>query len=180
MKVVHKNKEVRQKSLLVYADWNCTTGFGAVAKELVDEWSKDKKLSIVIFGINDKGVSAKKNALQFLVNKIKINENIDLYEGGNFFRDYLDVRDAVSAIDLIINNGEPNKIYNVGSGKPTLFIDLMVKAKEVFRSSSEFTHIETPDFHRIVQVKDAYLDIADLSELGFVPKYDIMHEIINL
>jgi glycosyltransferase involved in cell wall biosynthesis len=54
MKVVHKKKEVRQKSLLVYADWNCTTGFGAVAKELVDEWAKDKKLSIVIFGINDK------------------------------------------------------------------------------------------------------------------------------
>lgn len=54
MKVVHKSKEVRQKSLLVYADWNCTTGFGAVAKELVDSWAKDKKLSIVIFGINDK------------------------------------------------------------------------------------------------------------------------------
>ena len=133
-----------------------------------------------IFGINDKGVSAKKNALQFLVNKIKMNENIDLYEGGNFFRDYLDVRDAVYAINLIVNHGEPNKIYNVGSGKPTLFIDLMTKAKEIFKSSSEFTHIETPEFHRIVQVKDAYLDIADLSALGFVPKYDIMHEIINL
>jgi glycosyltransferase involved in cell wall biosynthesis len=53
MKVVHKKKEVKQKSLLVYADWNCTTGFGAVAKELVDEWAKDKKLSIVIFGLND-------------------------------------------------------------------------------------------------------------------------------
>lgn len=52
MKVVHK-KEVKQKSLLVYADWNCTTGFGAVAKELVDEWAKDKNLSIVIFGLND-------------------------------------------------------------------------------------------------------------------------------
>jgi glycosyltransferase involved in cell wall biosynthesis len=54
MKVVHTKKQVRQKSLLVYADWNCTTGFGAVAKELVDEWAKDKKLTIVIFGINDK------------------------------------------------------------------------------------------------------------------------------
>lgn len=53
MKVVHKKKEVKQKSLLIYADWNCTTGFGAVAKELVNEWAKDKKLSIVIFGIND-------------------------------------------------------------------------------------------------------------------------------
>jgi glycosyltransferase involved in cell wall biosynthesis len=54
MKVVHRKKQEIQKSLLVYADWNCTTGFGAVAKELVDEWAKDKKLSIVIFGINDK------------------------------------------------------------------------------------------------------------------------------
>jgi glycosyltransferase involved in cell wall biosynthesis len=54
MKVVYKKKQIRQKSLLVYADWNCTTGFGAVAKELVDEWAKDKKLSIVIFAINDK------------------------------------------------------------------------------------------------------------------------------
>lgn len=54
MKVVHRKKEVKQKSLLVYADWNCTTGFGAVAKELVNEWAKDKKLSIVIFGLNDR------------------------------------------------------------------------------------------------------------------------------
>jgi glycosyltransferase involved in cell wall biosynthesis len=54
MKVVHRKKEEKQKSLLVYADWNCTTGFGAVAKELVDEWAKDKKLSIVIFGLNDR------------------------------------------------------------------------------------------------------------------------------
>ena len=53
MKVVHHKKQEIKKSLLVYADWNCTTGFGAVAKELVDEWAKDKKLSIVIFGIND-------------------------------------------------------------------------------------------------------------------------------
>jgi len=53
MKVVHRKKEVKQKSLLVYADWNCTTGFGAVAKELVDVWAKDKNLSIVIFGLND-------------------------------------------------------------------------------------------------------------------------------
>lgn len=64
MKVVHKKKEVKQKSLLVYADWNCTTGFGAVAKELVDEWAKDKNLSIVIFGIND----ASKNIYNYLPN----------------------------------------------------------------------------------------------------------------
>jgi nucleoside-diphosphate-sugar epimerase len=133
-----------------------------------------------IYGINDGGISDKKNVLQFLINQIKLNKKIDLYEGGNFLRDYLDVRDAVTAINLILNNGELNKIYNVGSGKPRLFIDLMRKAKEVFNSTSEFTHIQTPEFHRIAQVKDEYLDISDLSNLGFVPKYDIIYEIVNL
>ena len=133
-----------------------------------------------IYGVSDKGISAKKNALQFLINQIKLNERIELYEGGNFLRDYLDVRDAVTAINLILNNGELNKIYNVGSGKPRLFIDIMMKAKEIFNSTSEFTHIQTPEFHRKVQVKDAYLDISDLSDLGFVPKYDIIYEIVNL
>lgn len=53
MEVVHRKKQIKQKSLLFYADFNCSTGYGAVAKELVDEWAKDKKLSIVIFAIND-------------------------------------------------------------------------------------------------------------------------------
>ena len=133
-----------------------------------------------IYGLGDKGVSAKKNALQFLVDKIKKNEKIDLYEGGNFVRDYLDVRDATTAITLIINSGELNTIYNVGSGKPTRFIDLMSKAKTAFHSSSEFVSIPTPEFHKLVQVKNAYLDISDLLSLGFFPKYDIIDEIINL
>jgi nucleoside-diphosphate-sugar epimerase len=133
-----------------------------------------------IYGLGDKGISARKNALQYLVNKIKQNEKIDLYEGGNFIRDYLDIRDAIAAISLIINSGKLNTIYNIGSGKPTRFIDLMNKAKTAFSSSSEFVRIPTPEFHKLVQVKDAYLDISDLLSLGFIPKYDIVNEIINL
>jgi len=49
-----KGKSNVQKSLLLYADFGCTTGFANVAKSLVDEWKKDKNLSIVIFAINDK------------------------------------------------------------------------------------------------------------------------------
>ena len=133
-----------------------------------------------IYGMGDKGISAKKNALQYLVNKIKMNEKIDLYDSGNFVRDYLDIRDAVEAINLIVNKGKLNSIYNVGSGKPTRFIDLMNKAKVTFNSSSEFFNITTPEFHKLVQVRDSYLDISDLLLLGFLPKYDIIDEIINL
>ena len=133
-----------------------------------------------IYGIGDNGISAKKNALQFLVGKIKNNKPIDLYEGGEFVRDYLDVRDATKAIEIIINKGKLDSIFNVGSGKPTRFIDLMNKAKLAFKSSSEFNNIPTPEFHRLVQVKDSYLEISDLLALGFLPKYDIIDEIINL
>jgi len=133
-----------------------------------------------VFGGGDAGISNKKNALQFLIGKIKNNEALDLYEGGNFLRDYMDVRDLVTAIDLLVSKGELNKIYNVGSGIPTKFIDLISVASKAFNSSSQINSIQTPEFHKLVQVKDAYLDISDLSKLGFTPQFNVIDEIINL
>lgn len=43
------------KNLLFFGDFNCTTGFGNVSKELVENWAKDKSLKIVVFAINDYG-----------------------------------------------------------------------------------------------------------------------------
>jgi glycosyltransferase involved in cell wall biosynthesis len=43
------------KNLLFFGDFNCTTGFGNVSKELVENWAKDKNLKIVVFAINDYG-----------------------------------------------------------------------------------------------------------------------------
>jgi glycosyltransferase involved in cell wall biosynthesis len=51
MKVI-KN-EIKEKNLLVYADFGCDTGFGKVAKKLIDDWSIDSKLKIVVFAINN-------------------------------------------------------------------------------------------------------------------------------
>jgi nucleoside-diphosphate-sugar epimerase len=133
-----------------------------------------------IYGKNDTGISAKKNALQYLINDIKTNKTIELYDGGDFIRDYLDVRDCVSAINLVISKGKMNHTYNIGSGIPVKFIDLMVRAKEVFKSSSELINVPIPEFHQLVQVKNSYLDISDLLELGFCIKHNIFDEISNL
>ena len=43
------------KNLLFFGDFNCTTGFGNVSKELIENWAKDKNLKIVVFAINDYG-----------------------------------------------------------------------------------------------------------------------------
>ena len=51
MKVVHKKQQ--PKNLLFYGDFNCTTGFGKVSKELIDYFKKDSNFNIVVFSIND-------------------------------------------------------------------------------------------------------------------------------
>jgi glycosyltransferase involved in cell wall biosynthesis len=48
-----KTKKDKITNVLFFGDFNCTTGFGNVSKQLVDNWSKDKKLKLTIFAIND-------------------------------------------------------------------------------------------------------------------------------
>jgi glycosyltransferase involved in cell wall biosynthesis len=48
-----KTKKDKITNILFFGDFNCTTGFGNVSKQLVDNWSKDKKLKLTIFAIND-------------------------------------------------------------------------------------------------------------------------------
>jgi glycosyltransferase involved in cell wall biosynthesis len=56
MKVVHtkKTKKDQLVNILYYGDFNCTTGFGNVSKQLIDNWSKNKNFNITILAINDR------------------------------------------------------------------------------------------------------------------------------
>jgi len=49
-KMAKKNK---QTNLLFFGDFGCTTGFGHVSKNLIDNWSNDSNLKITVFAIND-------------------------------------------------------------------------------------------------------------------------------
>jgi nucleoside-diphosphate-sugar epimerase len=129
------------------------------------------------FGRNDLGVSKKKNALQFLIEKLRADEPIELYEGGNFIRDYIHVLDVVKAIDLILLRAPVNSIYNVGTGTPSRFCDLIDVARDELGSKSIIRSIPTPEFHKLVQVRDAYLDISRISALGFKSTTELYNEI---
>jgi len=59
-------KKTKIINLLFFGDFNCTTGFGQVSKQLIDSWSKDKNMNITIFAINDfnpKAYNYKENVL---------------------------------------------------------------------------------------------------------------------
>jgi nucleoside-diphosphate-sugar epimerase len=123
-------------------------------------------------GICDQKVSSQKNVLQYLINKLKNNEDIEAYHDGNFYRDYIHVDDCVDAIDIIINNGNVNEIYNVGNSRTWNFIDILLHAKNVLGSTSKISFADkSTSLH---QIKSFYMNNTKLLTLGYSPKYTDM------
>lgn len=126
-----------------------------------------------VLGENDKKFSAKKNAMQFLINRAVKSEDLPLYEGGEVLRDYIYVNDVCEALKLCVETAPVNQIINVGSGRPYRFMDVIEYAMKISNSQSRIINIETPKFHQVVQVKHSYLHTGKLKSYGFKQKHSI-------
>ena len=178
-------------SLPAHETTHCNpSGFYSITKrcaeQLVESFCKtfNKRYRIIrlsnVYGAGDSGASKKKNALQYLIDNMKEDKEIGLYHGGNFIRDYLHVSDTCEAIKIVMEKSRCNDIYNVGSGAPHRFWDLINIAKKELKSSSKISSVEPPDFHKVVQVKDMYLNTQKIKSLGFEPKISIDEGIRSL
>lgn len=156
------------------------------AELLIESFCKtfDIKYKIIrlgnVIGNSDGKISKKKNALQYLINELKLNNKINLYHGGNFYRDYIHVDDVVDGIKFVMDNGKSGEVYNLSYGKPILFRDIIDYAYNKIDSKSEMGNMEPTDFHKIVQVESMYLDSTKLNNLGFFPKKDIFKMVDDL
>jgi|TARA_Y100000034_G_scaffold128325_1_gene182689 nucleoside-diphosphate-sugar epimerase len=120
-----------------------------------------------VYGKTDQNASKKRNALQYLINRLKNNHDISLYDEGKFYRNFMHVTDVCRAIKKICDAGEKNEIYNIGSMNSYLFKDIIQIAVEKLQSTSRITSMDPPGFHKIVQVRDMKLDTRKLYNLGF-------------
>ena len=135
-----------------------------------------------VLGNSDGKISKKKNALQFLISQIKENKEINLYNNGVFYRDFIHVSDVAKGIKHIMDNGISNETYNLGCGIPIVFKSIIDYAVEKTNSKSNIGIMEATDFHKIVQVESMYLDTSKLNELGFKPEkniYQIVDELLE-
>ena len=120
-----------------------------------------------VLGTGDIKVSAKKNALTYMIDSLRKNETVSLYDNGTPLRDIMHVTDVCTAINLVCMEGKLNEIYNIGSGQPTCIGDIIRSARTYLNSYSEVKSIPAPDFHQIVQTKDFWMDTTKLKDLGF-------------
>jgi nucleoside-diphosphate-sugar epimerase len=118
----------------------------------------------------DPSSDAKKNAFEFLVGKILRDEDINVYDGDNF-RNYLHVEDVCRAINLVLEKGDMNTIYNIGSTESVRIYDIMNYIIYKTGSKSRINLVPTPRFHQVVQAPDFFMDCSKLRGLGFVQKY---------
>ncbi len=136
-----------------------------------------------VYGTGDTSVSHKKNALQYLINRLKNNEDIDLYDNGEFHRDYMHVTDVARAIDLVIEKGDVDQIYNIGSGEKTRLKTLIDFGMNVTGSRSRIIPVaisSLSSFHQCSHVKDFYFTTDKLKALGFQPTISFQEYIEEL
>jgi nucleoside-diphosphate-sugar epimerase len=150
------------------------------AEQLLESYCRtfDMKYKIIrlsnVAGKTDGKVSKKKNALQYLIEEMRADRDINLYHNGEFYRDLIHVDDVADGLQFIMDKGEAGQIYNLGNGLNYIkFIDWINYLHEKLGSKSRIGSMEPTEFHRIVQVKDMILDCSKLQQLGFRPKYGI-------
>jgi nucleoside-diphosphate-sugar epimerase len=164
-------------------------GFYSITKRCAEQLVKsfaetfDMKYRILrlcnIVGPGDKP-SKQKNALQFLINEMKVGNPIEIYEGGDFYRTYMHVADCAAALRLVMEKGNLNTVYNIGLDHPLHFGTTIKYCHEVLRSGSLITYIEQKEFHKKVQAKSFAMNCDKLYGLGFEPKYETYEMLTSL
>jgi len=119
---------------------------------------------------DDKTVSAKKNVLKFLIGLMKEDKDLVLYDDGMQLRDYMHVSDICRAMKLVMEKGEINSIYNIVTGNPLPFKNIMEKARDFLGSKSKFNYVDYPEFNKIAQAYNYSANGDKLKALGFKPQ----------
>lgn len=132
-----------------------------------------------VIGIGDHKASPKKNALQWMVKEVAQGREVKVYDG-DAIRDYIDVRDCVRAIRLVLEKGNLNEIYNIANGQGLRISDLVDHANITGGWKGTVGNMPVPEFHKAVQVPSMYLDIKKIRDLGYVQQHDIKTSVAEL
>ncbi len=93
-------------------------------------------------------------------------------------RDFIDVRDVVIALAVLLDRGVPGTTYNVASGQETAM-------HTIFRTLEEQANIEgqvsiEQSYSRFSDCPRAYADISRLRALDFYPRWTLMESLHSL
>ena len=125
-----------------------------------------------VFGPFEKGDNKKKAGFNFMINQAVKGEEVQLYNNGDFIRDYIFVDDVVDACMTLAEKGQTNKVYYVGRGEFIKFKKLIEIIQDQI-PNTKVNVIVPPEFHKNVGIVDFVCDNSDLKDIGWSPKVSL-------
>lgn len=98
------------------------------------------------------------------------DEPITIYGEGTQLRDYIEVTDAVRALEIVREHGVIGETYNVGTGVQYRVSEVATVAKAV--TGKHDIEIKYEPESGLVDYKGGPFDVTETFKLGFVPRYD--------
>ena len=133
-------------------------------------------LDTVIFRITNsygprEQVISTKNAVNFLIYEASNRKEINIYNKGKFFRDFIYIDDVVSGINVILKKGKSGELYWISSGKKTWFYEFANILEK--NTNCKVMYPKTPTYTKKVDVGNFIVNNAKLRKLGWSPKISI-------
>ncbi len=116
-------------------------------------------------------VIPKKNAVNFLIHQAFKKQEINIYNKGKFFRDFIYIDDVISGINTILKNGKSGELYWISSGKKTWFYQFGDILERI--TGCKVKYSETPTYTKKVDVGNFVVNNSKLRNLGWTPKISI-------
>lgn len=168
-------------------DYCDPTGFYSITKRAAEQMivcycnTYNMKYRILrltnVIGEGDAGISLKKNALQYMINLLKNNQTVKLYEGGSNIRDFMHVDDVCRALQVCVENAPLNEIINISNNQPATIGELVHYSKKKLQSNSDVLSVDPPAFHKVVQVKNVCLNNEKLLSYGYRPTINTLEAV---
>ena len=135
----------------------------------------DMDISIIrfcnVYGPGEPGKNKKKAAFNYMIRNAVQGKNLQVYNMGDFFRDYIYIDDIINACVTVGKRGKPGEIYFAGNSKFIKFIDLMkIISKE---TGVKIKNKIPPEFHKRVGIVNFICDNSKLTKIGWKPKVSV-------
>lgn len=124
-----------------------------------------------VYGTEESFDSKQKGAFNFMIMNAVKGDDLPVYNGGNFYRDYIYVDDVVSAFQFLEDTVK-NNLFLIGYGTPIMFKDLIEYLLDHTGRKSKVVAIEPPAFHKAVGIDSFIADTSKINNLGWKATID--------
>ncbi len=106
--------------------------------------------------------------IPFFIFKLLNNQKVPMYGDGLYVRDWIQVLDHASALDLLLQKGEPGQVYNIGVDNERSNMEITKMILKIMGKGEEMIeHVADRPGHD----RRYAIDASKILSLGWQPKY---------